>query len=89
MSKEGRQQKPKKNVSSATSETQSELRKRYQHDEFCKNNLRNLDKARKFLRLTLKPEIVELLDLERLELSPESFLDEELKKLYADVLYRM
>ena len=67
----------------------NELPKRYQHDEFCKDNLRDLDKARKFLRLMLKPEIVDLLDLDRLELSSESFLSEELKKLYADVLYRI
>jgi predicted transposase/invertase (TIGR01784 family) len=67
----------------------SELKKRYQHDEFCKDNLRDLDKARKFLKWLFKPEITGLLDLDRLELSSESFLDEELKKLYADVLYRI
>ena len=67
----------------------SELRKRYQHDEFCKDNLRDLGKARKFLKWKLKPEITELLDLDRLELSSESFLEEDLKKLYADVLYRI
>lgn len=71
------------------SEELSPLRKRYQHDQFCKDNLRDLDKARKFLRLILKPEMTDLLDLERLELVSESLLDEELKKLYADVLYRI
>jgi predicted transposase/invertase (TIGR01784 family) len=74
---------------SSPQKTPSEPRKRYQHDEFCKDNLRDLDKARKFLKWMFKPEIVESLDLERLELSSESFLDEELKKLYADILYRI
>ena len=68
---------------------QGEPRKRFQHDEFCKDNLRDLDKARKFLKWMLKPEVVELLDMDGLELSSESFLDEDLKKLYADVLYRI
>jgi predicted transposase YdaD len=68
---------------------QSELKKRYQHDEFCKDNLRDINKARKFLKWLLKSEIVELLDLDRLELSSESFLTEDLKKLYADILYRI
>ena len=91
MSKEGRQ-RPKKNMSPGTSETpesQFELRKKYKHDEFCKDNLRDLGKARKFLQMILKPEVLALVDLDRLELSTESFLDEELKKLYADVLYRI
>jgi len=65
------------------------LKKRYQHDEFCKDNLRDLERARKFLKLMFKPEIIDLLDLDKMELASESFLDEELKKLYADVLYRI
>ena len=89
MGKEGRQQKLTKNTLPTTPKRQFDLRKKYKHDQFCKDNLRDLDKARKFLRLMLKPEIVDLLDLDRLELSSESFLDEELKKLYADVLYRI
>ena len=68
---------------------QNSFRKRYQHDQFCKDHLRDPGKARKFLRLMLKPEMIDLLDLEHLELVSESFLDEELKKLYADVLYRI
>jgi hypothetical protein len=68
---------------------QNSFRKRYQHDQFCKDNLRDLNKARKFLRLMLKPEMIDLLDLEHLEIVSESLLDEELKKLYADVLYRI
>ena len=84
---EGRPQKPGNNTPEL--ERLDHLRKRYCHDEFCKENLRDLDKARKFLKLMLKPEIIDLLDLERLELSQESFLDEDLKKLYGDVLYQV
>ena len=86
-----REQKPEKDVSSINPQREElfQLKKRYRHDAFCKSNLRDLDKARKFLRLMLKPEIVDLLDLNRLELSPESFLDEDLKKLYSDVLYQI
>ena len=76
----------------SSQETSPDLVKRYQHDEFCKDNLRDLDKARKFLKWLFgrfKPNVVDLLDLENLELSSESFLDPELKKLYADVLYRI
>ena len=91
MNTEGRPQEPE-NVTLPTTPEQERLdhlRKRYCHDEFCKNNLRDLDKARKFLRLTFKPEVIDLLDLEQLKLSQESFLDEDLKKLYGDVLYQV
>ena len=90
MGKERRRQKTKEvNDASAAQESQLSLRKRYQHDQFCKDNLRDLDRARKFLKLMFKPEIIDLLDLDNMELASESFLDEELKKLYADVLYRI
>ena len=87
MGKANRRQKTKPEV--PEHEELLPLRKRYQHDQFCKDNLRDLDRARKFLRLIFKPEVIELLDLGNLELASESFLDEELKKLYADVLYRI
>ena len=91
MNTEGRLQEPENDTPPTTPEQErlDHLRKRYCHDEFCKNNLRDLDKARKFLKLTFKPEIIDLLDLERLKLSQESFLDEDLKKLYGDVLYQV
>jgi len=86
MGKANRRQKAKP---APEHEELSPLRKRYRHDQFCKDNLRDLDRARKFLRLMFKPKVIELLDLDNLELASESFLDEELKKLYADVLYRI
>ncbi|MDR3197360.1 MAG: Rpn family recombination-promoting nuclease/putative transposase, partial [Planctomycetaceae bacterium] len=67
----------------------NEFRKKYQHDAFCKDKLCNVRKARKFLSHVLKPEVLEFLDLERLQVDPETFVDEELKRLYVDVLYRI
>ncbi|MDR2116441.1 MAG: Rpn family recombination-promoting nuclease/putative transposase, partial [Planctomycetaceae bacterium] len=66
-----------------------EFKKKYQHDAFCKSKLTNLRKARKFLKYILKPEVLELIDLSRLQIDPETYVDEELKRLYVDVLYRI
>jgi hypothetical protein len=65
------------------------FKKKYQHDAFCKSKLCNLRKARKFLQHILKPEVLELVDLTKLQIDPETYVDEELKRLYADVLYRI
>ncbi|MDR0610659.1 MAG: Rpn family recombination-promoting nuclease/putative transposase [Planctomycetaceae bacterium] len=65
------------------------FKKKYRHDAFCKSKLCNLQKARKFLKHILKPEVLELLDLAKLQIDPETYVDEELKRLYADVLYRI
>ncbi|MDR2114935.1 MAG: Rpn family recombination-promoting nuclease/putative transposase [Planctomycetaceae bacterium] len=67
----------------------NEFKKTYQHDAFCKNKLRNLQIARKFLQHVLKPETLEVLDLDRLQIDPETYIDEELKQFYLDVLYRI
>ena len=66
-----------------------EFKKKYQHDAFCKNKLCNLQKARKFLKHILKPEVLELIDLNKLQIDPETYVDEDLKRLYVDVLYRI
>jgi predicted transposase YdaD len=66
-----------------------EFKKKYRHDAFCKSKLCNLQKAQKFLKHILKPEVLELIDLSKLQIDPETYVDEELKRLYADVLYRI
>ncbi|MDR1964764.1 MAG: Rpn family recombination-promoting nuclease/putative transposase [Planctomycetaceae bacterium] len=66
-----------------------EFKKKYQHDAFCKNKLQNVRKARKFLKYLFKPEVLEQLDLKRLQIEPESYVDENLKRYYTDVLYRI
>ncbi|MDR0610814.1 MAG: Rpn family recombination-promoting nuclease/putative transposase [Planctomycetaceae bacterium] len=69
--------------------TLDEFKKKYQHDAFCKSKLCNLRKARKLLKHILKPEVLELVDLSKLQIDPETYVDEELKRSYADVLYRI
>ncbi|MDR0337445.1 MAG: Rpn family recombination-promoting nuclease/putative transposase, partial [Planctomycetaceae bacterium] len=69
--------------------TFDKFKKKYQHDAFCKYKLCNLRKARKFLKHVLKPEVLKLVDLSKLRIDPETYVDEELKRLYADVLYRI
>ncbi|MDR2704798.1 MAG: Rpn family recombination-promoting nuclease/putative transposase, partial [Planctomycetaceae bacterium] len=69
--------------------TVDEFKKKYQHDAFCKSKLCNLQKARKLLKHLLKTEVLELVDLTKLQIDPETYVDEELKRSYADVVYRI
>jgi hypothetical protein len=59
----------------------AEFKKKYRHDEFCRNKLRELTKAQKFLEYILEPEAKELLDLDGLEIEQESYIDEQLKNI--------
>ncbi|MDR2116253.1 MAG: Rpn family recombination-promoting nuclease/putative transposase, partial [Planctomycetaceae bacterium] len=52
-----------------------EFKKKYQHDAFCKEKLRNVRMARKFLRYFLKPEYQEWLDIDHLQIEPDSLVD--------------
>jgi hypothetical protein len=72
-----------------TSNTLDEFKKMYQHDAFCKNKLKEVKTAQKFLRFFLKPEIQALLDIDRLQIDSESLIDEHLKRSYIDVIYRV
>ncbi|MDR1141549.1 MAG: Rpn family recombination-promoting nuclease/putative transposase, partial [Planctomycetaceae bacterium] len=65
------------------------IKKQFQHDAFCRNKLTELKKARGFLRHVLKPEVQDLVDLEKLEIDPDSHIDEQFRKHYVDVLYRI
>ncbi|EMN55419.1 transposase, YhgA-like domain protein [Leptospira interrogans serovar Autumnalis str. LP101] len=49
------------------------------HDRLIRETLQDKIEAISFFRRTLPPEVVELLDLEKLELSESSFVSEELK----------
>jgi predicted transposase/invertase (TIGR01784 family) len=66
-----------------------EFRKKYQHDAFCKRKLKNLQMAKKFLKHVLKPEVRKLVDIERLEIDPDSYIDKRLRRYYLDILYRI
>ena len=66
-----------------------EIKKRFSHDAFCKEKLRDPDKAKELAKHLLKPETSILLDIDRLQIDPESYVDDELKQLFADVVYRI
>ncbi|MDR1268059.1 MAG: Rpn family recombination-promoting nuclease/putative transposase [Planctomycetaceae bacterium] len=74
---------------SIDSDAFDEFRKQYQHDGFCKGKLKKVNTARKFLKYVLKPEVQEVIDLEKLEIEPESFVDKKLRSHYLDILYRV
>ena len=52
-----------------------EIKKRYSHDAFCKEKLRDLGKAKEFAKHLLKPETSALLDIDNLQIDPESYID--------------
>jgi predicted transposase YdaD len=56
------------------------------HDAFVRQVLSDLNTAREFMRLFMKP-VVEHLDLSRLEMRSDSFVDENLDKTATDLLY--
>ncbi|MDR2755514.1 MAG: Rpn family recombination-promoting nuclease/putative transposase, partial [Planctomycetaceae bacterium] len=70
-------------------ESLDEFKKKYQHDAFCKEKLKDVQTAQKFLRYFLKAEIQKLLDLDRLQIDPESLVDKHLKRSYLDIIYRI
>ncbi|MDR1485289.1 MAG: Rpn family recombination-promoting nuclease/putative transposase, partial [Planctomycetaceae bacterium] len=66
-----------------------EFKKKFQHDAFFKYKLTTVERAKEFLRFVLKTEIVEMLDLERLMIVPNSFVDDVFARSYADILYKI
>src|SRR5215813_2862601 len=59
------------------------------HDRFFKELLARPETATDFLVNYLPPEIVALLDLSVPELAKDSFIDEELRQHFSDLLYRV
>lgn len=59
------------------------------HDKFFKDALTQPDAARTFLRDYLPAEVAELLDLTRLQLVKDSFVDETLQEQFSDLLYEV
>ncbi|HLC16277.1 MAG TPA: Rpn family recombination-promoting nuclease/putative transposase [Thermodesulfovibrionia bacterium] len=56
------------------------------HDKFFKEVFSRHEAARDFLVHYLPKEIAELIDLEFLEISKDSFVDEELQEHFCDIL---
>ena len=62
---------------------------KYQHDPFFRSMFGEPGMFRKFLDWALPDMMLELLDLDRLERQNDSFLDEQLKAHYTDVLFKI
>lgn len=59
------------------------------HDKFFKAALTQPDAARSFLRDYLPAAVAETLDLARLQLIKDSFVDETLQEQFSDLLYEV
>ena len=59
------------------------------HDAFFKERLANVETARDFVSNHLPADVVEVLDLPTLAISKDSFVDEELRSHYSDLLYEV
>ncbi|MDR2438311.1 MAG: Rpn family recombination-promoting nuclease/putative transposase, partial [Planctomycetaceae bacterium] len=69
--------------------TLDEFKKKYQHDAFCKEKLKDVRTAQKFLRYFLDVKVQELLDLEQLQIDSDSLVDKHFKQAYLDIIYRI
>ncbi|MFN3983631.1 MAG: Rpn family recombination-promoting nuclease/putative transposase, partial [Caldilinea sp.] len=56
------------------------------HDKFFKEMLTQPEAARSFLRDFLPPSVVEQLDLSRLQVVKDSFIDETLQEHFSDLV---
>ncbi|WPL11547.1 Rpn family recombination-promoting nuclease/putative transposase [Thiorhodovibrio litoralis] len=59
------------------------------HDCFFRENFVRPSVARDFLRHVLPPVLLADLDLERLVISPDTFVTEALRKIYSDLIYQI
>lgn len=59
------------------------------HDRLIRETFQDKKEATIFFKNTLSPEVVKLLDLEKLELSESSFISEELKQEQTDLLFQI
>ena len=57
------------------------------HDELFKAAFSQLDIAKDYLSQFLPPELVRHLDLEKLNLDSNSYVDENLKEYFSDIVY--
>jgi len=57
------------------------------HDKYLKAQLMKIENAMAFLGSTLPNDMIRLLELSSLSISPNSYLTGELKELFADIVY--
>jgi predicted transposase YdaD len=59
------------------------------HDEYAKKLLSNINMAKKFLEVHLPQKVLNKCDLSTLAIEPNSYIDNELVKRFADIVYRI
>ena len=59
------------------------------NDEIAKSFLSDETIAKDFLQLYLPPNILSRCDLSKLSIEPESYIDNDLKKRFCDVVYKL
>ena len=59
------------------------------HDKLVRETLGRKDTARDFLKNYLPSHLLELINLDSLEISKDSFIEKELKEFYSDILYKV
>jgi len=59
------------------------------HDHFVRRTLADLKLAASFLRFVLSEQIADALELEAIDLEPESYIDESLAEVITDMVYRV
>ncbi len=59
------------------------------HDKLVRETLGQKDTARDFFRNYLPAHLLELIDLDSLEISKDSFIEKELKEFFSDILYKV
>ena len=58
------------------------------HDKFFKETLSDLDTTKDFLFNYLPQEILDIVDISSISAEKDSFIDEELKEIFSDLLFR-
>ena len=59
------------------------------HDKLFRETWSNVDVARDFMLHYLPQKLVNIIDLDTLEISKESFVEKELKDYFSDILYKI
>lgn len=59
------------------------------HDELSKNFLTDIASARSFLELYLDPQVIKRCDLDTLSIEPNSYIDNELREKFSDIVYKL
>ena len=59
------------------------------HDKFFKQTMTDRKVARSMLENYLRGHILKLIDLENMELEKDSMIEEELKDVFSDLIYRV